>query len=142
MDRRRTSGGQVTTSAFPVSFLGVIRDGVIVSTERPDPYPVPPPHIHSRGNLLYRFEDFGGFDGREDYDVWADSKGRGIWIVRVATATDIGGTVGVRWQSLEQIKGALIGVLSTRKHIADQISEAPLPAGRRPGEVPPGTRPY
>jgi len=114
---------------FPGGFKGVIgANGEPISFERPNPSPVPPPHIHVRGVHLYRIElpiYMGSFD------IWADHKGRGFWVVDLKTHMDISGPIHADWRSIDQVLAALAAVISTRDQILKSLKgEYPMVPGK------------
>lgn len=116
---------------FPRGFKGVIgRRGEIITTEEPKPRPSPPPHILCRGTYLYRVENYLDL-GR--FDIWADHKGRGFWVVDIETRTDISGPIRINWRSLEVVLGGLAAVVSTRQRIVKMLEgTAPMEPGKDP----------
>ncbi len=116
---------------FPRGFQGVIgHHGQILTTEEPTSLPSPPPHIMARGIYLYRIENYLDL-GR--FDIWADYKGRGFWVVDLETHMDISGPIRINWRSLEVVLGGVAAVVSTRKHIQQLLG---MTAPRlRPSEI-------
>lgn len=108
-------------SEFPHEFLGIIdefRD--VISTHRPVGVKLVDRNVLSHGGVhVWRVLDANG----NSFDIYADYKGRGFWIVDAETGLDVSGPVRVAWENKELVIAA-VAVISALREKAQRRKEA------------------
>jgi hypothetical protein len=96
----------MSTTPHSSDFLGVIRLDQIASTDKPDRAALPTAAVASNGVFLWRMYRDGN-----TYDIYADYKGRGFWVIDGETGEDLSGPIhGANWQSLDAVVAAVATV--------------------------------